>query len=219
MKTILCYGDSNVWGNIPGSFNEKTGLSERYNKNKRWTGVLQKTLGEKYNVVEEGLNARTTTLDEIIPGRPYKNGLTQLPFCLEAHYPIDLIIFLLGINDLKIQFNRSAKEITEGMRQLIKVVKKSNKGHAANSPNILLLSPAPVIKIPNLHPQFDDDSIEKSKNLAGLYQQMAKEEDVDFLDISLVVTPSRIDGIHFKESQCKLLGQAIAEKVNQLSQD
>jgi len=40
MKTILCYGDSNVWGNIPGSYNPETGLSQRFPKNKRWTGIL-----------------------------------------------------------------------------------------------------------------------------------------------------------------------------------
>ena len=76
MKTILCYGDSNLRGTIPGPALDKMGLIKpRYPQNKRWTGILQKNLGEEYNVIEEGIGGRTTTLDEIFPGRPYRNGL------------------------------------------------------------------------------------------------------------------------------------------------
>ena len=118
MKIIFCFGDSNVWGGIPGVFNPETGLAGRYIKHKRWAGVLQKTLGDNYDIVAEGINARTTTLDEIIPGRPYKNALKQLPVSLEIHYPIDMVIFWIGTNDTKIQFNRSLEAIKEGTRQL-----------------------------------------------------------------------------------------------------
>lgn len=216
MKTILCLGDSNVWGNIPGAFDPTTGLSGRYAFNKRWTGVLQKALGDDYEVVTEGINARTTTLDEIVPGRPYKNALTQLPVCLETHYPIDLIVFWLGTNDTKIQFNRSALEIKEGMRHLIKLVKTCNKGPIATAPKILLCAPQPIIKIPNLHPQLDESSIEKSQLLGELYQQLATEETCDFLDGASIVTSSSIDGVHLDEPQCGLLGKAIAAKVKQI---
>jgi lysophospholipase L1-like esterase len=208
MKTILCYGDSNIWGNIPGSFNQETGLSRRYPKLKRWTGLLQKRLGKKYHIVEEGINGRTTTLDEIVPGRPYKNGLTLLPACLEAHYPIDLVIFMLGTNDTKIQFNRSSEEITAGMRKLINIVQTCNKGLTARAP-----AAQPILKIVDLHPQLDDSSIAKSRRLGPLYQKMAQEEKCEFLDASLVITSSKIDGIHLDESQCKLLAHAVAEKV------
>ena len=45
MTTILCYGDSNTYG-----YNPVNGL--RYPKDVRWTGVLQKLLGEQYAVIE-----------------------------------------------------------------------------------------------------------------------------------------------------------------------
>ena len=45
-KRILCIGDSNTWGYIPGS-------GERYEKNVRWTGKLAQMLGENYEVIEE----------------------------------------------------------------------------------------------------------------------------------------------------------------------
>jgi len=34
-KRILCFGDSNTWGRIPGDDN-----TARFPSNKRWTGVL-----------------------------------------------------------------------------------------------------------------------------------------------------------------------------------
>ena len=53
MKSILCYGDSNTYGLMPDS-------PDRYPRDVRWTGILQKKLGEDYYVIEEGLSGRTT---------------------------------------------------------------------------------------------------------------------------------------------------------------
>ncbi|MGB6976232.1 MAG: SGNH/GDSL hydrolase family protein [Gammaproteobacteria bacterium] len=213
MKTILCYGDSNLRGFIPGTFDEKTGLSARYTKDKRWTGILQNKLGEKYNVVEEGINGRTTILDEIIPGRPFRNGLTLLPACLESHYPIDLVIFMLGTNDTKIQFNKTPEEITEGMRLLVKSIKMCDKGSNLTAPKILIIAPPPILKTENLHPQFDGEPIKKTKMLSALYKQMAQQEKCEFIDATLIVSSSKLDGIHLDEPEHKLLGQAVADMV------
>ena len=54
---ILCYGDSNIWGYIPAT-------GKRYPANIRWTGLLQEKLGNDFEIIEEGLNSRTTDLDE-----------------------------------------------------------------------------------------------------------------------------------------------------------
>lgn len=216
MKTILCYGDSNLRGFIPGTYDAKSGLSERYIKNKRWTGILQQELGDEFNIIEEGLNGRTTALDEITPGRPNRNGLALLPVILESHYPIDIVIFLLGTNDTKIQFNQTAGEITERMRQLVKEIKTCNKGPNSTSPKILVIAPQPIIKIDSLHPEFDGDPIERSKLLSDFYKQMIIQEGCEFLDASLIVKSSAIDGVHLDESEHKLLGYAVAEKVLQI---
>lgn len=217
MKTILCFGDSNLRAFIPGSFNEKTGLSARYTKDKRWPGIMQKMLGERYDVIEEGINGRTTNLDEILPGRPYRNGLKLFPASLESHYPIDIVIFMLGANDTKIQFNKTAEEITEGMRQLVCVAKESDKGSGESAPKIIILSPLPIIKVKNLHPQFDNEAIEKSKALASLYKKMSEQEKCEFVDVALIASASQIDGIHIEEEDQKLLASVLAEKVLQMS--
>lgn len=53
MREILCFGDSNTYGLIPGT-------KERYKENIRWTGILQQKLKEKdCRIVEERLCGRT----------------------------------------------------------------------------------------------------------------------------------------------------------------
>jgi lysophospholipase L1-like esterase len=88
VKRILCYGDSNTWGYDPVT-------QERFDKNERWTGQLSQMLGGNYDVIEEGLNGRTTVWDDPIEG--YKNGRDYLIPCLESHKPLDLVIILLGL--------------------------------------------------------------------------------------------------------------------------
>lgn len=216
IKTILCYGDSYVWGCVPGSFNPMTGLWTRFTKDKRWTGVLARYLGKNFEVITEGINGRTTTLDEVVPGRPYRNGLIQLPAVLESHYPIDLVIFMLGTNDTKIQFNCSAEQITEGMRQLIQIVKTSKKGNMANPPQVLLIAPPKTTHSPQLTPQRDAGSIAKSLRLPALYQRLAQQENCAFLDASVFLSSSLLDGVHLDEHGNQSLGKLVAKKVREI---
>lgn len=220
MLSILCFGDSNTWGFVPGSANSETGLPERHDKKKRWTGVLQKTLGEDYSIIEEGLNGRTTTLDETtIGGRPFRNGYEFLPICLESHAPLDIVIFMLGTNDTRAEYDRSVDQIQEGMRDLIKIVKTSDAGVAGEVPQILLISPAPFLENSNRKEPVNKNTIEKSKKLAEKYRALAQEEECEFLDAALFVTSSQIDGIHLDETQHQLLGRAVAQKIKSLKEE
>ncbi len=99
IKTILCYGDSNTYGYVP-----ETGM--RYPRDIRYPGRLQNLFGEEYTVIEEGCNGRTTIHDDPIDG--WKNGLDYLKPCLNSHKPIDIVILMLGSNDLKITFHLTA---------------------------------------------------------------------------------------------------------------
>ena len=217
MKTILCFGDSNVWGAIPGDYNPETGLSGRFDALTRWTGILQSELGGEYHVIDDGISARTTNLDEIVPGRPYKNGFSSLPICLEAHYPIDLVVFWIGTNDTKIQYNRSALEISEGVRTLVQAVACSNKGPTGNAPNILLIAPQPAQIVDNMNPQMDTTSVAKTAELAACYQVIARDEKCAFFDAAEHVVSSQVDGVHLDAASHAVLGRAIARVVKKHS--
>lgn len=210
MPTILCFGDSNTWGCVPGSFDPETGLSQRYGRDIRWPGVLRNEMGRSFEIVENAINGRTTNLNEVVPNRPFKNGLEQLLPALEINYPIDLVILMLGTNDVKKQFNRSAQEIGEGLKQLIQVVQTCNKGPQGNPPRVLIIAAQPIIKITNLHPMINDESIKKSEQLKDVYAKLAKEQDCLFLDASVVAKSSSLDGAHLDEEGHRNLGKYVA---------
>ena len=88
MKTILCFGDSNTFGTNPAG--------GRHPRNVRWTGRLQKLLGEDYYVIEEGMGGRTTVWDD--PLEPNRNGLRFLPVALQSHQPLDMVGPVLSSN-------------------------------------------------------------------------------------------------------------------------
>ena len=136
MKTILCYGDSNTWGYNPDG-------SGRYPKHIRWTTVLQKELGDSFDVISEGLNGRTTVWDDPVRalGGEHRNGKKYLLPCLNTHKPIDLVILFLGSNDLKPRYNVTSIEIAQGVEMLVNIIKKSDTGPNMTSPEILVIIP------------------------------------------------------------------------------
>lgn len=206
MKRILCYGDSNTWG-----FNPVT--RERYDKYERWVGQLSQALGSDYDVIEEGLGGRTTVWDDPIEG--YKNGREYLIPCLESHKPLDLVIILLGTNDLKTRFSLSAFEVAEGAGVLVQIVQKSNAGVMNRSPQILLLAPPPIGKL-TAYADFFEGAQAKSRKFAEQYQRVATELGCHFLDTSTIVVSSDLDGVHWQPSEHAKLGQAVAVKVREI---
>src|SRR5271165_6929995 len=129
LNTVLCYGDSNTWGHNP-----ENGL--RYARDQRWPGVLRQSLGLGYDVIEEGLSGRTTVFND--PLEPYKSGKEYLPPCLRSHSPVDLVILMLGTNDVQSRYNVSALEISLGMGVLIEIIQQSAAGPGNTAPEILL---------------------------------------------------------------------------------
>ena len=186
---ILSYGDSNTWGYIPVS-------EARYPVNVRWTGLLQSMLGDGYWVIEEGLNGRTTNIED--PDSPGKNGLQYLLPCLKSHNPIDLIILMLGSNDTKHKFQRTPADITSGIQLLLREISNTAWNTDGNVPYILLLAPPRVDdSVENAREEFAGAS-EKTALLLGLYQRLAVDHNALFSDVSEWVKPSPKDGIHLE---------------------
>ena len=206
MKRVLCYGDSNTWG-----YNPLT--QDRFDKHERWTGQLSQSLGSDYDVIEEGLNGRTTVWDDPIEG--FKNGCDYLIPCLESHKPLDLVIIFLGVNDLKKRFSLSADDIAEGAGVLVQIVQKSNTGIENRAPQVLLVAPPPVGKLTAFAEMFEGAEA-KSRKFAEHYGRVAAELRCRFLDTSAVIVSSDMDGIHFEHREHVRLGQAVAEKVKEI---
>jgi lysophospholipase L1-like esterase len=206
MKSILCFGDSNTWGYDPST-------ADRYPRDVRWTGVLRQSLGDGYLIIEEGLNGRTTVWDDPIEG--HKNGKEYLIPCLETHRPIDLVIMMLGTNDLKLRFSVSAFDIANSVGVLIDVVQKSAAGPDDQAPDLLILAPPPVGKLTEFAEMFEG-SVEKSRKFSDHYRRVADEYGCHFLDTRPLIRSSDLDGIHFEVGDHKALGTALAAEVRRI---
>jgi lysophospholipase L1-like esterase len=212
MKTILCFGDSNTWGYDPVA-SESSPFPIRHSVAKRWAGVCAEVLESDYRIVEEGQNGRTTVHDD--PLMPHTNGPNYLPACLESHKPIDLVVLMLGTNDLKTKFNLSAGEIASGAGILARSILKSEAGPGGRAPKVLLVTP-PVIEdmsgLPELAEKFAG-AREKSLKFPEAYEAVAKELGCQFLNTQLIIETSKIDALHLEEGAHEKLGEAIAAAV------
>ena len=208
MKRILCFGDSNTWGYIAG-----TNPIQRYDHKTRWTGVLREGLGEAYEVIEEGLNGRTTVWDDPIEG--HKNGEKYLVPCLSSQSPLDLVIIMLGTNDTKCRFSLSAFDIAAGMEKLIGIIKSSASGRDSQAPKILLMCPAPVKNITTFAEMLEGAE-EKSAKMGAHYAAVAQRQGCDFLDIGTIVEPSPVDGIHLDANSHRILGEHLVSMVKDI---
>jgi lysophospholipase L1-like esterase len=207
MKTVLCYGDSNTWG-----FDPETG--ERFPEDVRWPGVLRAKLGDEYGVIEEGLSGRTTVWEDPIEG-DHKNGRTYLRPCLESHSPVDLVLIMLGTNDLKARFGSSASDIAQGAAGLAEMVLRSGCGPGGGAPVALLISPPPVATLTDMSQMFEG-AREKSRLFTEHYGHFAEQYGCEFFDASAVIASSDVDGIHLDAGEHRKLGEAVAVRVMEI---
>lgn len=214
MRRILCYGDSNTWGFTPG-----TGV--RYDTDTRWTAVAQKELGEHYTIIEEGLNARTTVY--LHPRSIGRNGRDFLVPCLISQKPLDLVVLMLGTNDLQWTNVYGA---AAGARVLIQDMKLYSHlpesswifAEGEGKANILLIAP-PVANAEGVAKdpmKVRCHYAEESLLFASEYEKVAKETGVHFLDSALYTEASPVDGLHLTPESHVALGKAVAAKIKEI---
>lgn len=187
MINVLCFGDSNTNGSNPAG--------GRHPRDVRWTGRLQRLLGDDWYVIEEGLGGRTTVFDN--PIEPHRNGLAALPGALITHRPLDYVIISLGTNDMKAMFHADARVIAAGLDMLVHEVKiTDNRG--APAPRIVVVSPIYIKPGISTSPfiGFDEGAVELSRQLAGEYRRVAERQGCLFFDAAQVAEPSDLDKLH-----------------------
>ena len=217
MNTLLCFGDSNTWGYDPAGTAAST-YPVRHPPHVRWTGVLARELGAGWRVIEEGQNGRTTVHEDPMAVAS-RNGRHHLPVCLESHKPIDVVVLMLGSNDLKTMFNLPPGDIAAGASLLVKTILQSDAGPGAKAPRVLLICPPAIgdlSRLPELNAKLAGGR-EKSLALPGFYQTVANLHGVNFLNSQDHVVPSPVDGIHLEAGDHEALGKAVAKAVSQMS--
>lgn len=206
MKSVLCFGDSNTWGLIPGTH-------ERYAWGVRWTSLLQMKLNSaEFRVIEEGLCGRTTVFED--ESRAGRAGNTILPIILESHSPVSLVILMLGTNDCKAASDASVEQICAGINELLDQISSCTK-----ECKVLLISPIELgsdVWKPVYDPEFDQKSVEKSRQLGSAYEKIARRRNIGFMAASDYAKPSLADMEHMDEEGHRKFADAVWAKVIQL---
>ncbi len=200
---ILCYGDSNTWGAIvPGKVHRFDRLDKRFTK------LLEELSQGKFEVIEEGFIARTVDTDDIRMPKGNRNGtLTYVPIVC-SHDPLDYIVIMLGTNDMKNKFNKSAKDMVSPLKEkYIDYVREDLAETLTNMPKFVIIAP-PVI-------EFDEElyagAPAKSKAFNEVYGKLAKDNDCLFVDNEGVTLGP--DGVHMNANGHKVLARKLYEVI------
>lgn len=200
MKHILCFGDSNTHGFIPGG--------GRYDDHTRWTGILRQLLGTGYQIIEEGLNGRTSSFDD--PFDSFKNAMNYIVPCLETHEPLELTILMLGSNDMKQYFSPTTEKITASLERLTKLILD-----VSGAP-VLLVSPILLgdnMKNSCFGLSFPPASIAISHELGNSLKNVADRLGVSFLNAADYAEPSEEDSLHLTPEGHRSLAHAFYQKI------
>ena len=209
-KRVVCFGDSNTWG-------YKATNKERFEDDERWTGLMQEELGDKYTVIEEGLNGRTTVWDD--PIEVDKNGYKHLFTVLKSHKPFDLIIIMLGTNDLKSRFSVTAYDIARSAALLASEAMSCDCGRSGNPPKVLLAAPIPLgrdIMESQFSGMFQPDCFERSLEFDRRFSDFANEIGCFYINAGDYAAPDPLDCIHLTSDGHKALASAMTQKVKSI---
>lgn len=208
MKNILCFGDSNTFG-------YDTINDDRFPWGIRWTSILQQILGDEYRVIEEGMGGRTTVWED--PIENIQSGKKYLVPCLESHWPLDLVIIMLGTNDLKSRFALDAHDIAAGVENLAVTARDHLKFRQKKAPEILIISPIEVgegiDQIPFGIYMGGMTAVERSRQFPRFYREVAKRNGFEFMAASDHAKPCREDAMHMDAENHRKLAIAVGNKV------
>lgn len=199
-KTILCFGDSNTWGAVPNS-------DDRYPRSIRWPYALQNLLGDDYEVVSKGLPGRTLVAHD--PEKPHRTGITHLQALLESAEPLDLVIIMLGTNDVKIKYNLTSEDIAEHLEQTIRLIKNFDENLAV----LVVCPPAPIFDAKgSIDPRMVRGP-EIFQTLPELYKQVTDKNGTHFINAQDYISSSMVDGYHLEQAAHLKLAEVVSEFI------
>jgi lysophospholipase L1-like esterase len=206
MKTVLCFGDSNTWGYVPGSD------GERFSPEIRWPRRLARALGDEWEVIAEGLNGRTATMDS--PVADGRNGLTYLMPCLHSHMPLDLVVIYLGTNDAGDRYSLPAETVAYAVGRLVRVVRTSEAGPDYAAPEVLVVCPPPFGQ---LDPEGSfANAGAKSRQLGRWFAEVCRELGCELIDLDGTASYSDLDGIHLDAGGQAAVAAAVEERLRRM---
>jgi lysophospholipase L1-like esterase len=210
MKTILAFGDSLTFGANPQSG------GPRHPYEDRWPTALEQALGGKARVIAEGLGGRTTVFDDYSSVAD-RNGARVLPTLLESHKPLDLVIIMLGTNDLKVYINGTAFGAAMGVKRLVQIVRQHPYDVGQPVPKVIMVAPPLTVETDHadLQPMFAPRA-DEAKLFDGLYSRVAGELGVGYFNAASVAVADKRDGVHLDQANTRAIGLGLAPLVRSM---
>ena len=159
-------------------------------------------------MTEEGLSGRTTVF--VDPIHESMDALSVIYSLLKSHEVIDLLIIMLGTNDVKERFNANAACIGAGMERLIQKCKTVDCW-GGKEPNILVVAP-PRIKEGFHDEVMGDGCVEKSAGVAEQFRIICARQNVHFLDAKNCEF-NQVDFMHLTRKGHAQLADLLAKEV------
>ncbi len=209
MKTILAYGDSLTFGANP------TG-GPRHAYEDRWPSALERGLNGDARVIAEGLGGRTTVFDDFSSVAD-RNGARVLPTLLDSHKPLDLVIIMLGTNDLKIYLNGTAFGAAMGVKRLVQIIRQHPYDVGQNVPEVIIVAPPLTVETDHadLHPMFAPRA-DEAKLFDFYYSRIARDLGAGYFNAADVAVADKADGVHLDPANTRAIGDGLVPHVRKI---
>lgn len=210
MKTILAFGDSLTYGANPQNGGPRHAYEDR------WPTALERSMGGKARVIAEGLGGRTTVFDDFSSAAD-RNGARLLPTLLDTHKPLDLVVIMLGTNDLKIYINGTAFGAAMGIKRLVQIVRQHPYDAGQPTPDVIVVAPPLTVDTDHadLHAMFAPRA-DEAKLFDLYYSRIAAELGAGYFNAASVAVADRRDGVHLDAANTRAVGEGLAPLVKSM---
>ncbi|MCX7797385.1 MAG: SGNH/GDSL hydrolase family protein [Melioribacter sp.] len=183
---ILCFGDSIT----RGAGVEGNGWVEQVSK-----------MSDKFLMINAGRNGRKTS-----------DTLELVPV-LEKHLDANLVLIMLGVNDLKNGNDSLVNLCVSNMKWMITQVKTK-----LTKAQILLIAPCNIsfetMSEINKQKRYNENTYNSLIKLEKEYEKLATEEKVNFISLFNVVSPKNfLDGVHPNIEGHREIAEIIYKKI------
>ncbi|KKB09540.1 SGNH/GDSL hydrolase family protein [Devosia chinhatensis] len=209
MKTILAFGDSLTYGADPHG-------GPRHAYEDRWPTALERGLAGQARVIAEGLGGRTTVFDDFSSAAD-RNGARVLPTLLDSHKPLDLVVIMLGTNDLKVYLNGTAFGAAMGVKRLVQIIRQHPYDAGQPVPEVIIVAPPLTVETDHadLHAMFAPRA-DEAKLFDVYYSRVARDLGAGYFNAANVAVADRADGVHLDAANTRAIGDGLVPLVKQV---
>ena len=199
MKRVILFGDSNTFGRLPGTEDGRLPFSSR------WPVLLAESMGNEWDIIDEGFPGRTILPQESVPAE--LNGYESILSIMERNIPFNYIFIMLGTNDFKTKYHANPEDVLCGMERLVDRI-RTFSSKLDLDPKIIIASPPVFQPVVPAYSILFENANKKMQAFSHLLHDYAKTSKIPFVDTSAII-PDKRDGIHLSEETQPMMARLL----------